>query len=168
MLRCINRFIFMFWCTRLYTKYWFLAFLIYRYITYINIDYGILLLVNPEKYILRLGLHSLKRLNRAIIERRRADISIANIPISEMFFQQQIISSRDMIMFISFNTSSRILQIKFKLGQFIQYCMVNRHPMISHHYPRIQWNIINLFAPRMRINLFQVISFTRIHIQYFL
>jgi hypothetical protein len=38
-----------------------------------------------------------------------------------------------MIMLISFDASSRVFQVKVKLGKFVQYRMINRHSMITNH-----------------------------------
>lgn len=54
-----------------------------------------------------------------------------------MFFQQQVVRSGDVIVFIRFDTSLGILNIKVKLFKFFQNDPIDRNTMKSHHYTAI-------------------------------
>ena len=51
----------------------------------------------------------------------------------QMLFKQKIVCRSDVVMFISFNTSLSILDVKIELPQFLQNSFIDRNSMISYN-----------------------------------
>lgn len=54
-----------------------------------------------------------------------------------MFFQKQIISSRNVIMFVSLNASLGILNIEVEIFQFFQDEFIDRNSMKTNYDPTV-------------------------------
>ena len=87
------------------------------------------------------------------------------MPTSQVLFQQQVVSSGDVVVFVGFDAPGRIFQIELELAQFGQDALVDGHAMIPDHYPTVEGDIRYLLAPRMGVNFLKRKPFGGIHVQ---
>lgn len=70
-----------------------------------------------------------------------------------------------MVVLVSLDAPGTVLQIEIKLRQLRQNILVDRHTMVTHHDAAIEWYILDLLAPGMRVDLLQAVSLAGVDVE---
>lgn len=122
-------------------------------ISHIQVDHEVIFVMVAEKLVFCLHFHPLEGLNRRVVETRRPDIRVAAVPRPQVLFQQEVVGSGNMVVLVGLDASGAVLQVEVELGQLRQNVLVDGHPVVAHHDAAVQWDVLHLLRPRMRVDL---------------
>lgn len=125
-------------------------------------------LVFAKKIVLFFIFYSSERLNWTVVEIDRAQIRIAFISVFQMFFQKQVISRCNVIVFIGLDASFCVFDIKVEILQFLEDGLINWDSVEADDNPAVQRNSLTFPAPFVAVNFLQPIPFGWVYIQNFL
>jgi hypothetical protein len=87
------------------------------------------------------------------------------VSVPEVFLEEEVVGGGDVVVLVGLYAPSAVIEVEVELGEPGEDGLVDGHAVVTDHDAAVEGDVVDLFAPGMRVDLLEAVAFAGVHIE---